>query len=119
MSGRPVSSVSRRERHRVAPPVAEPVIAGDDGRAIGIVGYGSADDELIGGQHELLDPGALPWLGPGAPPARQGRRVMRRAPAPGGVAIERGFRLGGHDQRQRILRRQLRANVAAWRWSST
>ena len=41
--------------HRVAAPVAEPVVAGDDGHAGEIVRAGPAHHELVGGEHELAD----------------------------------------------------------------
>ena len=46
--------------HRVAPPVAEPGIAGDDGLAERLpAGVTPLDDELIGCERELPDPGGI------------------------------------------------------------
>ena len=60
---------SRQCDHRVASPVAEPVVAGNDGHAVRVGGCGPSRDELVAGEHEVLDPvGGLPRLGAGARP---------------------------------------------------
>src|SRR5882724_7531722 len=60
---------ARQRDHRVASPVAEPVVAGDDGHAVGVAGCGPSRDELVAGEHEVLDPvGGLARLGAGALP---------------------------------------------------
>jgi hypothetical protein len=78
---------ARRERepleadHRVAPPVGEPVIAGDHAARLVAGGPGSrgvldaadwCDDELVGGEHELC----------GRALARGGHRRGDQPPAP-------------------------------------
>ena len=45
-----------QRNHRVAAPVAKPVIARDDGTSVGIAGQLALHDELVRVQHQLLDP---------------------------------------------------------------
>ena len=85
--------------HRVAAPVAEPRIAGDDRHARGLVGQRTARDELVGGQHEVANPGGrLRGAGPGGRAAREQIRLVRGAAGPGGLAVGGRRRLGrDHD----------------------
>src|SRR3989454_10289933 len=60
---------TRQRDHRVAPPVPEPVIAGDHAHAVGIIAERPSDHELIGREDQLADPlGRPPRLRPGALP---------------------------------------------------
>jgi hypothetical protein len=60
---------SRQCDHRVASPVAEPVVAGNDGHTVRVRQGGPSRNELVAGEHEVLDPvGRLPRLGTGALP---------------------------------------------------
>ena len=43
--------------HGVAAPIAEPVIAGDDAAAVRLFRQAALDDELVGGEDELPQPG--------------------------------------------------------------
>ena len=45
---------ARQADHRVAAPVVEPVVAGDDAAPVRVVRQRPGDEELVGGEHELL-----------------------------------------------------------------
>ena len=49
-------SEARKRDHRVAPPIAEPVIAREDGFSLRLFRQDALHDELIGGKNELADP---------------------------------------------------------------
>src|SRR4029077_8208889 len=48
---------SRQCNHGVTAPIAEPVVASDDAATVGLLGKTALDDELIGGEDELPEPG--------------------------------------------------------------
>ena len=78
---------TRQGDHRVAAPVVEPVVAGDDGRpGLGTIRPVSADQELVGREHEAAHKGAP------AVRARQLQQVTLASALPleGRLAIEAG-----------------------------
>jgi hypothetical protein len=98
---------ARQRDHRVAPPVAEPVISRDHCHPVGIGGERPPDDELVGGEHEVPDPPRCPrGRGLGAPPRLEDLGLVASTTVPGLLGVERRRGLSGQQQGQRRARFQ-------------
>ena len=96
---------ARKSDHRVAAPIAEPVIAGNDAVPIGLAGNRALYYELVRSENELREPCGIGIR------FRRRRMDSKRCQKAGivsellgesGISIEKSILVRGEDQRERF-----------------